>query len=228
MKTPKIQMSESLFVGLMLASVGGFLESYSFITRAGVFANCQTGNMVLLAMYVTKGDWMRVISYLIPILSFIIGVVLTELVRLFALNHKLHWRQYIILFELFLLAFVGFIPSGRYDIIATTVIAFSCSMQVESFRKVKGSVYATTMCTGNLRSGTFWLFDSVIKKDTDSLMRAGNYFAVILIFMLGALIGGIATDFWGEKSIWLSCLMLLFVFFVLFIHPAAEDDGTVA
>lgn len=223
MKTSNTQMSDSLSVGLLLASVGGFLESYSFITRDGVFANCQTGNMVLLVMYLNKGDWMRVLSYFIPILSFVIGVLLTESIRLFAINHKLHWRQYIILFELILLGIVGLIPSGSYNIVATTVIAFSCSMQVESFRKVKGSVYATTMCTGNLRSGTFWLFDSIVKRDTESLKRAGNYFAVIAIFMAGALIGGVTTDWLGEKAIWLSCIVLLLVFLILFLHPAEEE-----
>lgn len=223
MKTPNTQMSESLSVGLLLASVGGFLESYSFITRDGVFANCQTGNMVLLVMYLAKGDWMRVLSYFIPILSFVIGVLLTEGIHLFALNHKLHWRQYVILFELLLLGVVGLIPSGSCNIIATTAIAFSCSMQVESFRKVKGSVYATTMCTGNLRSGTFWFFDSIVKKDTDSLKRAGNYFAVIAIFMAGAFIGSITTNRLGEKAIWLSCLVLFLVFLILFLHPAEEE-----
>lgn len=223
MKTSNTQMSDSLSVGLLLASVGGFLESYSFITRDGVFANCQTGNMVLLVMHLTKGDWMRVLSYFIPVLSFIIGVVLTECIRRFALGHKLHWRQYIILFELLFLGAVGLIPSGSYNIVATTIIAFSCSMQVESFRKVKGSVYATTMCTGNLRSGTFWLFDSIIKKDTESLKRAGNYFSVIVIFMAGAFIGGITTNWLGEKAIWLSCFVLFVVFLILFWHPAEEE-----
>ena len=33
-------------------------------------------------------------------------------------------------------------------------ISFVCAMQVETFRKVRGSAFATTMCTGNLRSGT--------------------------------------------------------------------------
>lgn len=217
------QMSESLSVGLLLASVGGFLESYSFICRDGVFANCQTGNMVLLSMYLAKGDWTHVISYFIPILSFVVGVILTEFIHKISNNHKLHWRQYIILFELALLATVGFIPSGKYNIVATTLIAFSCSMQVECFRKVKGSVYATTMCTGNLRSGTFQLFEYFCNKDRGSLRKAGNYFAVILIFMAGAIVGGITTELWGEYAIFLSCTVLLLVFFIMFIHPQEES-----
>lgn len=224
MKAKNIQMSESLSVGLLLACVGGFLESYSFLCRDGVFANCQTGNLVLLAMYLAKGDWTRVFSYLIPIVSFFIGVILTEITRIYANNHTLHWRQYIILLEAVLLAIAGIIPSGERNIIATTLIAFSCSMQVEAFRKVKGSVYATTMCTGNLRSGTFQLFQYFTEKNSASLKRAGNYFAVIGIFMIGAILGGLTTGIWHEKAIWLSCIILLSVFVLLFIQPEKQEE----
>lgn len=224
MKAKNIQMSESLIVGLLLASVGGFLESYSFLSRDGVFANCQTGNLVLLAMYLAKGDWVRVLSYFIPVVSFVIGVILTEITRIYANNHKLHWRQYIILLETILLAVVGLIPSGEGDFIATTLIAFSCSMQVEAFRKVKGSVYATTMCTGNLRSGTFQLFQYIRNKDAANFNQAGNYFAVIAVFMAGAILGSLVTGVWNEKAIWLSCAILLFVFILLFIRPEEPEE----
>lgn len=216
-------MSESLSVGLLLACVGGFLESYSFLCRDGVFANCQTGNMVLMAMYFAKGDMIRTVSYFIPILSFIIGVILTELVRAFCNQSKLHWRQYILLLEVLLLAIPAFIPSGSYNIVATTLIAFSCSMQVESFRKVKGSVFATTMCTGNLRSGTYQFFQYILTKDKNELRRAGHYFAVIAVFMAGAILGAITTAHWGEPAILLACLILLLVFFMMFIHPESDD-----
>lgn len=218
-----IQMSESLFVGLLLASVGGFLESYSFISRDGVFANCQTGNLVLLSLYLVKGDLPHIISYLIPIAAFITGVVLTELIRGFTAASRLHWRQYIILLEAVLLAVPGFLVSGRYNIAATTLIAFCCSMQVESFRKVKGSVYATTMCTGNLRSGTYQLFRFLSGRDIDALKRAGTYFAVIAIFMAGAVAGGLTTQLWGEKAVWIACAILFLTFIVMFIE--SEDNA---
>lgn len=226
MKTTNFQMSESLLIGLLLACVGGFLESYSFLCRDGVFANCQTGNLVLLAMYLVKAEWSRVISYLIPIAAFIIGVILTEFTRIYAASHKLHWRQYIILLEAVLLAVAGFIPSGDKNSIATTIIAFSCSMQVEAFRKIKGSVYATTMCTGNLRSGTFQLFHAIRTRDQNGLKRARDYFSIIALFMAGAILGSFTTDIWGEKAIFFSCGLLLLVFFLLFIRPDELSETT--
>ena len=38
--------------------------------------------------------------------------------------------------------------------LATVLVSFSCAMQVQTFRKVNGHSYASTMCIGNLRSGT--------------------------------------------------------------------------
>jgi len=40
--------SNSIYLGALLAVVGGFLDVYTFISRDGVFANAQTGNVVLL------------------------------------------------------------------------------------------------------------------------------------------------------------------------------------
>ena len=42
---------EMLRVGLCLAFTGGFLDAYTYLLRGGVFANAQTGNMVLMALY---------------------------------------------------------------------------------------------------------------------------------------------------------------------------------
>ena len=55
------QMSENFILGIMLALCGGFLDAYTYITRGGVFANAQTGNIVLMGINIAKGDFERVI-----------------------------------------------------------------------------------------------------------------------------------------------------------------------
>ena len=44
------QMSETFRLGALLTVVGGFLDTYTYLSRGGVFANAQTGNIVLLAL----------------------------------------------------------------------------------------------------------------------------------------------------------------------------------
>ena len=74
----KIQRSDSFLVGALLALTGGFLDAYSYLTRGGVFANAQTGNMVLLGLRLSEQRWSEALRYLIPILAFAAGVLLAE------------------------------------------------------------------------------------------------------------------------------------------------------
>ena len=45
------QMSDSFRIGAILAAVGGFLDAYTYLARGQVFANAQTGNIVLPVSY---------------------------------------------------------------------------------------------------------------------------------------------------------------------------------
>ena len=78
MEGKRIQMSESLFLAALLAVVGGFLDAYSYLLRGGVFANAQTGNIVLLGVYLQRGNFNMVIHYLVPIAAFAVGVVKSD------------------------------------------------------------------------------------------------------------------------------------------------------
>ena len=99
------------------------------------------------------GDLAGVLRYLIPLLAFALGVFAAEMVRRRCQEiSRLHWRQLVALAEIGLLLGVGFLPPSL-DAPANALVSFTCAMQVQAFRKVNGSAYASTMCIGNLRSG---------------------------------------------------------------------------
>ena len=50
------QMSETFRLGAVLALAGGFLDAYSYCVRGGIFANAETGNMVLLGIHAMRGS----------------------------------------------------------------------------------------------------------------------------------------------------------------------------
>jgi len=77
----KNQMSESFRIGALLAFAGGFFDSYTYIARGGVFANAQTGNMILLAIQLEQGQFMNALYYLIPITAFVCGIFLDEYIK---------------------------------------------------------------------------------------------------------------------------------------------------
>lgn len=212
-------MSETFRVGALLACAGGFMDAYTYICRGGIFANAQTGNIVFLGIEIAKGNLTQTGKYLVPILAFAFGIIVTEFIRgKFSTKTKIHWRQAVILLEIIVLAIVSFIPQGKgLNVLVNIIVSFACAMQVQSFRKVDGSIFVTTMCTGNLRSATEHLYKAAVKKDNDELMCSLKYIGIILFFVLGAVIGAAATSFFSIHAMLFACLGLAVVFGMMFV-----------
>ena len=222
MKQAHGQMSESMRLGALLAVAGGFFDAYTYLCRGGVFANAQTGNIVLLGLELAEREWLRALAYLAPILAFALGVVVAEVVKRRGKARQaggagMHWRQVIVLAEIVLLAVAAFLPQ-RMDMAVNILISFVCAMQVGAFRKVRGSAFATTMCTGNLRSGTEQLVIWRQTGDANAARKARHYYCIILFFILGAALGAVCTDALGEQALLITCVPLIAVFGMMFIR----------
>ena len=177
-----MQMSEAFITSVFLALSGGFQDAYTYFTRDGVFSNAQTGNVVLMSQHFMMKEWSKGFHYLLPLFAFAAGVFAAEQIQSkFRYAKKLHWRQGILLFEILILFLVGFIPSSL-NVAATTLVSFACAMQVQTFRKVSGYSYASTMCIGNLRSGTAALSVYFREHKKDQLRQSLYYFGIILFF----------------------------------------------
>ena len=207
----------------ILALSGGFQDAYTYNVRNEVFSNAQTGNVVLMSQHLMMGEWMKGLSYLFPILSFALGVLVAERIgHRYKKAKRIHWRQIVVAIEIIILFVVGFIPH-RYDMIATMLVSFSCSMQVQSFRKVNGYGYASTMCIGNMRSGMDSLCSWVLNRNPAALKKSLYYWGIILLFALGAGLGSLALDLCGAKAIWFSCLLLAVSFCLMFLKEDVEE-----
>lgn len=219
------QMSDAFLTGAFLAVVGGFLDAYTYICRGAVFANAQTGNIVLMGIKLSEGNFSDAGQYIIPILAFVAGILISETIKEnFRKNSFLHWRQIILAFEIVILVLSAFLPSSRANnLITNTLVSFVCSLQVQSFRTVNGNSIATTMCTGNLRSAAELLFSFFTSKSKESLNLSLQYFGIILFFIIGAAIGAATTSVLGIKAVLFAAFGLLIVFFLLFITKEAEN-----
>lgn len=213
------QMSETFLMGTLLALTGGFLDAYTYISRGGVFANAQTGNIVLLGLNMASGQWSRVLYYLVPIIAFVLGIFLAESIRGKCMyNRKMHWRQLVLILEMLVLLFVAVLPKGKFDMIANVAVSFICAMQVESFRKMNGNAFATTMCTGNLRSGTERLYRFGRTGEVKELEKSLQYYGIILIFIIGAMAGMWLTKQFAQKAVLFACGMLFLAFLMMFVQ----------
>ncbi len=206
-----MQKSESFRLSALLSFSGGLQDAYTYNMRNGVFANAQTGNVVLMSQNFMQGNWYKGLHYMIPLVSFAAGIFLAERIESrFKNSTKIHWRQIILVIEFILLLAVGFMPAS-FNMVANVLVSFSCAMQVQTFRKVHGYGYASTMCIGNLRSGTESLSQYIRTKEKESLRKALHFFGIILIFAIGAGIGGVISGRLGFGTIWISSAILVVV-----------------
>ena len=217
------QMSESFLTAVFLSLSGGLQDAYTYLFRGKVFANAQTGNIVLLSTNIMDGRWDKVLHYLVPLCAFALGVLAAEKMREhFQAMQRLHWRQLVVLGEVLLLFLVGFLPQEQ-NLLANAIVSFSCAMQVQAFRKVHGYPFASTMCIGNLRSGMDSLCAFFRTRNREPLRKAGHYFAIILFFALGAGLGGWGITQFGMGTIWLSCALLVVGFLLMFLKEDVEE-----
>lgn len=219
---PTKQMSESLFTATLLSMSGGLQDIYTYISRGHVFANAQTGNIVLLSQNIFDHNWKNAIHYFVPILFFSLGVAAATRIRQSFQNlQRLHWRQIVLIIEMLLLFIVGFIPE-KLNLIANALVSFSCAMQVQSFRKVDSYAFASTMCIGNIRSGMEALCSYQQSHNKQTLYKSFHYFGIIFLFALGAGLGSAFISPLGMHTIWISCLLLFISFSVMFIQEESQ------
>lgn len=215
-RTPHYGIAEQLSVGMLLAFVGGFLDAYTYLTRGGVFAYAQTGNMIVMSIRLAEGDLWPALASFIPILTFFTGVFLAEWMRKrFHYGRRFHFQQILVACECTALAGIGLVPASAPNLLVTVSVSFLSALQVCGFRSLEGSPYATTMCTGNLRAATENLCHFLTEKDRAAGRRSLRLFLIIFIFCAGAAAGTISCRFLGSYACLLCCAVLLIVLSLL-------------
>lgn len=220
-----VPSKETLTVGLLLALAGGALDAYTFIFRGGVFANAQTGNIALLGISVAGRNWLAIAHNLVPVAAYFAGVFLTEVFkRKFSRKGFFRWEYIILLCEIVILFILGFVPSSASPMLCTVPISFVCSLQTNSFRKLRGSAYATTMCTGNLRSAAEYLHLWLAQGNKRAKGTCARYFLIIAAFSCGALIGAVCVYGFGQYSVWICCAILVSAFGISMLRDAPPNQ----
>lgn len=208
--------AERLAAACLLSGVGGFLDIYTYLFRGHVFANAVTGNIVLLGYYLAQVEMGSALRYALPILFYTLGVLVAEFMhrRLPASRH-ISWHQRVLLLETMCLLPVAWIPFGEADFAVNALVSFVCALQVQTFRRVHGLPFASTMCTGNLRSGAEALFLHWNEGGGAEFRKSLHYGLMIFCFLLGVIAGSLLLHRCGPLIVLLAPAGLLLVFGLL-------------
>ena len=72
-------VSETMRLGILLALSGGLMDAYSYLFRGEVFANAQTGNILLCSVALSQGEWGVAVQYAFPVLAFGLGILIVAI-----------------------------------------------------------------------------------------------------------------------------------------------------
>lgn len=209
-------------LGLTVICAGGIMDAYSYLLHGHVFATGQTGNIVLLCMNLAEGSWAGVGHYLVSILSFVMGIMLSRHVLVRVHGRSTHRTQrWVAVFEAAAFAAIALLPARLPDLVVNSAISFCAAVSYENFRQFgTRSAYASVFCTGNLRSFGETLYDGLFEGNRHELHRSLRYAALVLSFCVGVVACKLIIDLTGQ----LACLAVsaLFLLSLRFIGRPEE------
>ena len=197
-----LPVHEQLMFCLLLTVMGGFFDAYTFVNCGGIFANAQTGNLIFVGIDLIEGNFGEVLHYLIPIFSFVVGVLVSKFI-------EYRYKELSIFKHIFMLLLIQMtsliVISIKHQFfgidVRPIVISFICAIQYDGFRKVNNLVFASVFCTGNLRSMSEHRYKLVVLKKQESKTPLIIYSTVISVFLFGVILGAAMSKYYLHKAI---------------------------
>jgi uncharacterized membrane protein YoaK (UPF0700 family) len=199
----------TLSLAALLAIAGGFLDAFTYIAHGGVFANAQTGNVVLLGVFAAAGDWVGAVRHVLPILAFFVGVGVAEMVGDPPAGRRLERPQRsALVLEIAVLAVVGALPGSFSNTVIILAVAFIAALQSTIFGRIGGWSVNTTMTTGNLRTVAASAYRVLLRQERDASPQAVAFGTICIAFLLGAGLGALLTRWLHNHAAWGVCVLL--------------------
>lgn len=211
----RVAIHESLPIGILLAMAGGFLDVYTYLFHGEVFASMQSGNVILLGVSLARGHFHQIVRYLVPIVIFMVGIIVTDwLKHKYPKGHFVTWQNVAAAFELVGVFVVGGVAPIASDLVINSALSFFAAIQYAAYRRLAGLPYATTMTTGNLRSISDYLYAYFFTKDPTASFKIKYTATIVAGFFVGAIFSTLLATVMKGRSIWCVSLLLLVVLII--------------
>jgi uncharacterized membrane protein YoaK (UPF0700 family) len=206
----EVVTAKTLRLIVLLGIAWGYLDAFTFVAHGGVFANAQTGNVVLLGVDAARGDVAGALAHVPPLIAFVLGVAAAE-----TLTHPRvapvvrRPVRVALLIEIAVLLVVGAIPTWFASSAVVLAVAFVAALQNATFGTVREWSVNTTMTTGNLRTAARATYRAVFRRDEDAARQARAFGLVVLSFLIGAAVGALITERIGNMAAWGANLLIV-------------------
>lgn len=209
--------SDSLFIGIILFFIGGFQNVYTYMNCGKVFANLQTGNMILMSINLVEGNISIASRYLVPLCSFWFGCVVGAAINIkYKYINKIHWRVILLIIEMTNTIIATCLANPLYS---AGLITFNCALTLEAFKEVDHRSLPTTMMIGNMRKAIDYLTKYFLQHHKKDLKEGLFVIGLLLVFIIGAISSAMLSVNFGNKTI----LFLVPLYLIAIIYLQFEE-----
>lgn len=206
----------NMLLAALLSANAGLVNVTGVLSISTLTTNV-TGHFAYFAEELTQGQYILAFTFLLYILSFLLGSFFSSLLTEFYEN-KGKRNSYVlpIAIEISILLFVGYYLYGNYNFLSAHIIAcillFSMGMQNSLVTQISDSTVRTTHLTGlftDLGIELSQLFFHSDRNDKNKLFKNIKLrLTIIGFFLMGGIIGGYLFSYIQEATLILASVLL--------------------
>lgn len=211
----KKDVYESFICIAILTFIGGFLNAYTYELHEGYLASMNSGNMARIAIAFAEGwDMTKTIPYFTSIFANSFGAMTAYICsKTIAKRLKIRWKKLCLIMEMCFFFVIGLFP-GVHHMVVNFCISFTTGFQLGAFTVWDGNTVATTIASGNIRFVGEHLGEAILNPNWKNIVRFVLFTMITFSFLLGVFVGADICMFWGRRSIFLICLVILIILLV--------------
>lgn len=213
------EMKYRFLIHYTLSFIGGYLGLYAIVSRADVFGNAQTANLLGVVRDLIGRDFSDMLLRIGALLIYVTAVILTVWIPE---HFSTDLRFISIGIDICAVTLLGFLPAGMSPVIALYPVFFAMPFQWCTFKAPGGYNSSTIFSTNNLRQFTTAITQFLMKKDTAQRDKAKFYGMTLLSFHAGAALSLIMYMTYGLSGVWICLIPALYAVWLI-----SEDRYTV-
>ena len=219
-------VSTTMRFAMLLTLANSMVDPYTILTRGGVFANVQTGNIIFGALELSDRHWVDALPHVWSLLAFIAGVAIAAHVKSGRLDTTIPAPvAWLMGAQATVLAVIGFVPASVPHNYVVVPISLLAGIQVGLFRFIGDIGYFPVATTGNIVRFILSGYDGIVEKNAQSRKAFAVYSRIVPTFAVGALIGALLTHLISVRAIWMPAALVAVTVVLLIMDMRTESQS---